>query len=327
MDVCIVNHDGEIVVHRTMKAAPEAFLKAVAPYRDGLVVAVECLFPCYWLADLCTQEGLPFGLGPALSLKALHGGKATNDQSASQKLAALLRGGMRPQAYGSPAERRATRALRRRRRHLMRPRAALLAHIHPPKSQYPRPERGKKSAYKANRAGGAERFPAPAVPQSLAVDLALLDSDAPRRNDVELSSVRLATPHAPDTFSRRPSGPGIGQRLRLVLLYERHAIRRCPRGQEVLSSCRRVKGAKESAGKRYGTSGATLGNASLTWAFSEAAVLFLRAKPAGPKSLTKLENPHGQGNALPLLAQPLARAVYSMCTRHTACDLHQFLQA
>jgi hypothetical protein len=27
-----------------MKAAPEAFLKAVAPYRDGLVVAVECIF-------------------------------------------------------------------------------------------------------------------------------------------------------------------------------------------------------------------------------------------------------------------------------------------
>jgi hypothetical protein len=43
MYVCIVNHAGEILVHRHMKAAPEPFLKAVAPYRDGLVVAVECL--------------------------------------------------------------------------------------------------------------------------------------------------------------------------------------------------------------------------------------------------------------------------------------------
>jgi hypothetical protein len=41
MYVCIVNHAGEILVHRNMKAAPEPFLKAVAPYRDGLVVAVE----------------------------------------------------------------------------------------------------------------------------------------------------------------------------------------------------------------------------------------------------------------------------------------------
>ncbi len=44
MSVGIVNRDGEILVHRNMKAAPEPFLKAVAPYRDSLVVAVECLF-------------------------------------------------------------------------------------------------------------------------------------------------------------------------------------------------------------------------------------------------------------------------------------------
>jgi len=40
----MVNQDGEVLVHRHMKAAPEAFLKAVTPYRDGLVVAVECIF-------------------------------------------------------------------------------------------------------------------------------------------------------------------------------------------------------------------------------------------------------------------------------------------
>jgi len=44
MYVCILSHDGELLLHRQMKAAPEAFLKAIAPYRDGLVVAVECLF-------------------------------------------------------------------------------------------------------------------------------------------------------------------------------------------------------------------------------------------------------------------------------------------
>jgi len=44
MYVCILSHDGEILLHRKMKAAPEAFLQAIAPYRDGLVVAVECIF-------------------------------------------------------------------------------------------------------------------------------------------------------------------------------------------------------------------------------------------------------------------------------------------
>ena len=71
MDVCIVNRDGEILLHRNMNAAPEPFLKAVAPYRDGLVVAVECIFTWYWLADLCTEEGIPFVLGHALYMKAI----------------------------------------------------------------------------------------------------------------------------------------------------------------------------------------------------------------------------------------------------------------
>jgi hypothetical protein len=66
MYVCILSHDGDILLHRNMKAAPEAFLKAIAPYRDGLVVAVECIFTWYWLADLCAEQGIPFVLGHAL---------------------------------------------------------------------------------------------------------------------------------------------------------------------------------------------------------------------------------------------------------------------
>ena len=44
MYVCILSHDGEILLHRHMNAAPEPCLKAVAPSREGLVVAVECMF-------------------------------------------------------------------------------------------------------------------------------------------------------------------------------------------------------------------------------------------------------------------------------------------
>ena len=97
--------------------------------------------------------------------------------------------------------------------------------------------------------------------------------------------------------------------------------------QDFVSSCRLVKCAKESAGKRYGTAGAKSGNASLQWACSEAAVLLLRDNPAGQKSLTRLEKKHGQGQALTLLAQKLGRAVYDMLKRQKAFDRHKFLQA
>jgi transposase len=174
MYVCLVRHDGELLVHRNMKAAPEPFLKAIAPYRDGLVVAVECTFTWYWLAALCAQEAIPFVLGHALYMKAIHGGKANNDKIDSQKIAALLRGGMLPKAYVYPAEMRATRDVLRRRTHLRRKRAELLAHVQNTNSQYNLPEIGKKIAYKANRDGVAERFDDPAVQKTIAVDLELI---------------------------------------------------------------------------------------------------------------------------------------------------------
>jgi transposase len=318
MYFCILNQDGEVVLHRNMRAAPEPFLQAIVPYREDMVVCVECIFTWYWLADLCTQEGIPFVLGHALYMKAIHGGKAKNDKIDSHKIAVLLRGGMLPQAYVYPAEMRATRDLLRRRMHRTRKRAELLAHTQQTNSQYNLPEIGKKVAYKANREGVAERFLEPAVQKSIEVDLTLISHYDRLLTDLELDLVQTAKAHDAQTFYRLRSIPGVGKILALVLLYEIHDIRRFPRVQEFVSYCQLVKCAKESAGKRYGTSGKKIGNAYLKWAFSEAAVLFLRNNPAGQKYLARLEKKHGQGKALTILAHKLARAVYYMLKRDTA---------
>jgi transposase len=324
MYVCILNQAGEILVHQNVKASPETFLKVITPYRDDLVVAVECIFTWYWVADLCRREGIAFVLGHALYMRAIHGGKAKNDRIDAQKIAVLLRGGMLPQAYVYPAEMRATRDLLRRRLHLMRKRAELLTHIQNTNSQYNLPEIGKKLAYKANRDGVAERFADPAVQKSIEVDLALIGHYDELLRDVELSILKAAKQRNSNTLYLLRTVPGIGELLSLVLLYEIHDIQRFPRIQDFVSYCRLVKCAKESAGKRYGTAGTKIGNAYLKWAFSEAAVLFLRANPAGQKYLGRLEKKHGKGKALTVLAHKLARAVYYMLQRHTAFDMHKF---
>jgi transposase len=325
--VCIVNHDGEIVLHKNMQAAPEPFLKAVAPYREGLVVAVECLFTWYWLADLGACEGLPFVLGHALSMKAIHGGKAKNDKIDAQKIAGLVRGGMLPQAYVYPAAMRATRDLLRRRMSLTRKRAELLGHVQQTNSPYHRPDIGKKLAYTANRTGVAERFPDPAGQKSGEVDLTFIGYYDPLLRDLELHRVKAAKQHDAQTLYLLQTVPGSGKILRLVLLYAIHDIARFPRVQDLVSDCRLVKCAKESAGKRSGTAGAKIGNAYLKWAFSEAAVLFLRDHPAGQKSLARLENKHGTGKALTRLAHKLARAVYYILRRGTGFDLATLLRS
>jgi transposase len=120
--------------------------------------------------------------------------------------------------------------------------------------------------------------------------------------------------------------PGIGKILSLVLLYEIHQIDRFPRVQDFASYGRLVKWAKESAGKRLGTAGNKIGNAHLTWAFSEAATLVLRGNEPGQKYLARLEKKPAKGKALSILAHKLARAVYGMFKRKTAFDLEQFLR-
>jgi transposase len=287
-----------------MTATPEALLKAIAPYRGQIVLAAACMFTWYWLADLCADHGLPFVLGHALSLKAMHGGKAKNDKIDAQKIAVLLRGGLLPQAYVYPAEMRATRDLLRRRMHLARTRGALLAHVQHTNSPYHLPAIGTKIAYKATRDGVAERFADPAVQKSLAVDLALITYDDALRRDLALTMVKTAKHPDANTLYLLHTVPGIGKILSLVLLYEMHDIKRCPRGQDFASSCRLVKCARASAGTRSGTSGSTIGHAHLTWAFSDAAVLFLRDNPAAQKLLARLEKKHGTGNALTILAHP-----------------------
>jgi transposase len=326
MYLCLLNQEGEVFLHRNLKAAPEPFLKAIAPYREDMVVCVECMFTWYWLADLCAQEGIPFVLGHALYMKAIHGGKAKNDKIDAHKIAVLLRGGMIPRAYVYPAGMRATRDLLRRRMYLTRKRAELLTHVQQTNCQYNLPDIGKKIAYKANRVGVAERFPDPAVQKSIEVDLALIDYYDQLLRDLELAIVTTAKQHEANTLYLLQTVPGRGKILSLVLLYEIHDITRFPRVQDFVSYCRLVKCARESAGKRYGTSGTKIGNAYLKWAFSEAAVLFLRNNPAGQKSLARLERKHGKGKALTVLAHKLARAVYYMVKRGTAVDMDQFLR-
>jgi hypothetical protein len=192
MSVGLVSHDGDLRRHRHRKAAPAPCRQAVAPAREGLVVAVEGVFTGYGLAALGAHAGLPFVLGHALSMNAIHGGHAQHAPIDAHQMAARRRGGRLPQASVDPAQRRATRARLRRRTHLRRTRSALWSHVQQTNRQDHRPEIGTKMASKANRAGVAERCSDPAGHKTIAVDLARSTSADARLNDLERSLLTTA---------------------------------------------------------------------------------------------------------------------------------------
>jgi len=323
--VCIINQTGETLVHKNLPADPDDFLSIIAPYREDIAVAVECTFTWYWLADLCRREKITFVLGHALYMKAIHGAKTKNDRIDSRKIAGLLRGGMFPIAYVYPPEMRATRDLMRRRTYLVRKRGDLLSHIQNSNSQWNLPEFGKKIAYHVHRQGVAEQFEDPAVRVGIKVDLELIDHYDLIIGNLERYVLRNARKHDPQDLMILRTVHGIGKVLSLVILYEIHDIKRFPRVQDFVSYARLVKCAHESAGKRHSSSGQKIGNAHLKWAFSEAAVLFLRANPEGLKYKQRLEKKHGKAKALSILAHRLGRAVYYMMLRKKVFDMNKFL--
>ncbi len=222
---------------------------------------------------------------------------------------------------------RAPRDLLRRRCPLVHKRAELFAPIHTTNSQSNLPALGKKLADKANREGVADHFPAPRVRKTIAVDISLIDHSDKLLGEVALDIPRSAKAHAVQTFARLQSVPGMGQILARVILSEIQDLTRFPRGQDFVSSCRLVKCAKESGGKRRGPSGKKIGTVHFRWAFAEAAVLFLRHNHPGKDYLTQLEHKPGKAKALTVLAHKLGRAVYYLLTREQAFDLNRFVSA
>ncbi len=324
MYLCILDQEGNTMLHRNCRTSPDAFLRAIQPYREDVVVAVECMFVWYWLADLCTQEAIPFVLGHALYMKAIHGGKSKNDKIDSKKIAVLLRGGTLPVAYVYPATMRSTRDLLRRRNHLMQKRSELLAHIQNTNSQYNLQEFGKKLAYKANRDGVADHFPDHSVQKSIGLNLQLIDVYDRLLTELELYIVKQAKGHNVRNLYLLRSIPGVGKILSLILLYEIHDIHRFPRVQDFVSYCRLVKCPRESGGKKSGAKNSKIGNVHLKWAFSEAACLFLRGNEQAQLYHNRLVSKHGKGKALSILAHKIGRAVYFMLKREEPFSMDTF---
>ncbi len=91
LHLCVLDHQGNVVHDKNLPANPEALLKALAPFRDDVVLAAECLFAWYRVADLCAKETIPFVLGHALTMRLIHGARARNDKIDAAKIARLLR--------------------------------------------------------------------------------------------------------------------------------------------------------------------------------------------------------------------------------------------
>ena len=324
--VCILDQEGNTLVHKEIPANPEKLRLLLNPYIGNIVVGVECMHCWYWVSDYCDDIGVDFILGHALYMKAIHGGKAKNDRIDSYKIAKLIRGGNFPLAYVYPKEMRATRDLLRRRTKIVRHGADLKAHVANTTSQYNLPPNKVNLKNKDAREQLRSTFKDSSVQRNIDLDMVILDCYAEQLAKVEWFIGQQAKQHKPIHFHLLRSIHGVGPILSLTIIYEIGHLERFESVQQFASYSRLVKCRAESAGKSYGTQGNKIGNAHLKWAFSELAVTYLRGNDKAKNYLLKLQKRMSKAKALSVLAHKLGRCVYFMLKNETVFDEERFLK-
>ena len=97
-----------------------------------------------------------------------------------------------------------------------------------------------------------------------------------------------------------------------------------PNQWSALGATNRSAGSISSGSCRV-TQGAKIGNGHLKWAFSEAAVLYLRGNDGAQRYLRKLQKRMNKAKALSALAHKIGRATYFMLRNKTVFDEQRFL--
>jgi transposase len=322
--VCALDQAGVVRLSRNLPARPEPFLKAIEPFRSDCLVGCECMHSWYWLADTCREHDIPFALGHAFGIKAVHTSKTKSDAHDAEVIARLLRGGNFPLAYAYPRERRGLRDLLRTRLRLVRQRAELYGHVHTARRQLNLTPVGSDVKYKSKRDGAAADIADPHARRGVEARLNLLaplDTEIRRlERDIEIA----AQDHYATELSVLHTIPGVGRIISLTILLEIDTISRFDTRQQFCSYARLIAPRQESGGKVVGVGNAKAGNAWLKWAFSEAAVLSAQKDERMKKCLAKLQSKHGTGKGLSIFAHKLGRVVYHLLGTKKVFDVDRF---
>jgi transposase len=326
MYICVMDKEGNIQLHRNMPNDFKLFNNLIDKYKNSLSVGVESMHSYYWLADACKENKIPFYLGHAYYMKAIHGGKKKNDKIDSKKIADLMRSNHLPVGYVYPKEMRSTRDLLRRRTRFMKIRAEAYAHIQTIFRQHCMNITPKDVKDKENRRELINRFDDVYLRRNIELNLDLIDFFDPKLNKIERAIRAQAKEYNRTMHNLLLTMPGIGDMMSLVILYEIGDINRFASAQKFSSYCRLVKCERESGGKRYKGGNQKIGNPYLKWAIGEIIIHAPRTSPVIDKYYQHLINKNGKKKAKAIMNHKFGVAIYYMLKNKQGFDEQRFIQ-
>jgi len=322
--VAVVDEKGDVLVNRQVKNVLSDVLAVLAPYGEGIPVAVESTFNWYWLVDGLQDAGHDVHLGHPLKLAMISKAKIKTDRRDAPMLADRLRKDDFPEAYIYPRETRPLRDLVRQRGRLVVARAREYAGVRLRLYRHGIIDHSKNSAkgMTLEELDTVLRHPhvKPLVHQERA-RIELLTGQI-----LQLEGVILAAVAGQADYQHLRTLPGVGQALSAVILLESGAITRFASARHYASYCRLIPGCAESAGKVRRGRGKKQGNAYLKAAWTQAATHAARTDPKIRSLYDRLKARHVGRGATPIatnvIAHKLALAAYHMLKEGTVYDEH-----
>jgi transposase len=328
MYVCIIDSQANILLHRRLGNDALQFLSLIAPYRENIAVCCETCYNYYWLCDLSAKESIPFVLGHALYMRAIHGAKTKNDKLDSEKIARLFAAHLIPIAFAYPSSKRAVRDLLRRRNSFNCEKAMLQGQVELINTQYNLPPVPADVRYACNHAAILKHFKfSDYVSAGIGGNLTLIESYDTIIAQLEKQIRAHAIMVNKEDFRLLTSIRGIGDIIALTILYEMYDISRFESVGNFVSYSRLVKCPHSSAGKNLGYGNSKMGNPYLKWAFTEAAIHMARFNPNIAAYLRKLERKVGPARSKSRLAHKIGRAIFFILKNKEPFNEERFLKS
>jgi transposase len=327
MYVCVMNKDGDILLHKNMRTESQQIKRNLAPFMPDICIGVESTYNYYWLADACRFNKIPFYLGHAYYMKSIHGGKKKNDKIDSKKIADLMRSNHLPKAYSYPHERRATRDLLRRRHRYGHIRSEAYTHIQCTFHQHEKYISPSAVRNKCERHLLVDAFDDPILKTMLEADLETIYFLDPKIKQLENIIRKQAKDYDRDYHTLLQSVPGLGDILSLIVLYEIDDINRFPSAQRFCSYARLVRGSYESAGKRLGQGKIKIGNPWLKYAIADIIIHAERTSPYIAQFYQRLQKQYGLKRAKSIISHKFGVAIYYMLKNKQVFDEKRFAQS
>ncbi len=293
--------------------------KALQPFKKSLAgIAVESTFNWYWLVDGLQEAGYKMHLANPAAIKQYEGIKHSDDKSDTFWLAQMLMLGILPEGYIYPKAQRPTRDLLRRRLLYVRQRTA---HILSLKTMASR-SLGKSIATKTIKQLKPEDadtlFDQAHLRLACRHGLATISFLSSQIKSIEKEIMKHAK--IKPEFTSLLTMPGIGNILRLTIMFEVGDIGRFPRAGNYASYCRCVKSEKRSNEKKKGSGNRKNGNKYLSWAYVEAANFAIRYHPKARRFYDRKASRTNNTVARKALANKMARASYYIMRDQVAYD-------